>query len=189
MDPLLLAYFAVPATITMVAFVGLKLHERSAPPIAEQSAAPMAVPSMQYEMPRFYDEEAMRPVNAQNITGSSLVTGDHNTVTTTARVTLPPAHTVDAGAELAALRKALALLSVPDRDRLNRAFKDAEEEVAKPRPNKEYVGDAVQRVLKVAKGANDFATQVETLTPRVAALASWIGPAGRALLSLVGLST
>jgi hypothetical protein len=36
MDPLLLlAYFALPATITLVAFAGLKLHERSAPPLAD----------------------------------------------------------------------------------------------------------------------------------------------------------
>jgi hypothetical protein len=123
-----------------------------------------------------------------NILGSSVVTGDHNTVTTTARVTLPPAHTVDARAELAALRKALAKLQVPDRDRLDRAFKDAEEEAAKPSPDKEYVGEAVQRVLKVAKGTNEFADQLETLTPRLTALAGWIGPAGRALLSLVGLT-
>nr|WP_294519817.1 hypothetical protein [uncultured Rhodopila sp.] len=31
MDLLLLAYFALPATVTLIAFVGLKLHERSAP--------------------------------------------------------------------------------------------------------------------------------------------------------------
>jgi hypothetical protein len=35
MDPLLLlAYFALPATITLIAFIGLKLHERNAPPVA-----------------------------------------------------------------------------------------------------------------------------------------------------------
>lgn len=40
MDPLLLlAYFAVPATITLVAFVGLKLHERTIPPEADASAS------------------------------------------------------------------------------------------------------------------------------------------------------
>ena len=122
-------------------------------------------------------------------TGSSVVTGDHNTVTTTAHVTLPPAHVVDAKAELAAMREALSGLQVADRGRLDRAFADAEEEAAKPEPDKDYVGNAVGRALKVAKGANDFADQVQALTPRLAALASWIGPAGHALLSLVGLST
>jgi hypothetical protein len=129
-----------------------------------------------------------RSVHATNITGSSVTTGDHNTVTTTTHVTLPPADTVNVTAELTALREALAKLQVPDRDRLDRALKDADEEAAKPSPDKEYVGDAVQRAVTVAKGANDFADQVQTLTPRITALASWIGPAGRALLSLMGLS-
>jgi len=36
MDPILLmAYFALPATISLVAFMGLKLHERGAPPMAK----------------------------------------------------------------------------------------------------------------------------------------------------------
>ena len=36
MDPLLLlAYFALPATITLIAFAALKLHERSAPPVED----------------------------------------------------------------------------------------------------------------------------------------------------------
>ncbi len=36
MDPfLLLAYFALPATISLLAFVGLKLHERRARPMAQ----------------------------------------------------------------------------------------------------------------------------------------------------------
>lgn len=47
MDPLLLlAYFAVPATITLVAFVGLKLHERSAPPMPADPAT--LTPSANY---------------------------------------------------------------------------------------------------------------------------------------------
>nr|WP_294507253.1 type VI secretion system contractile sheath small subunit [uncultured Rhodopila sp.] len=34
---LLLAYFALPATITLIAFVGLKLHERNAPPLPDNA--------------------------------------------------------------------------------------------------------------------------------------------------------
>jgi hypothetical protein len=123
-----------------------------------------------------------------DITGASVVTGDHNTVTTTAHVRLPPTSTVDPKAELSALRDLLASLNVPERGRLDRALQDAEEEAAKPDPDKGEVADAVQRVLKAAKGANAFAEQIEKLAPRVAALAAWVGPAGHALLSLVGLS-
>jgi hypothetical protein len=123
-----------------------------------------------------------------NITGASIVTGDYNTVTATVHVALPPPASVDPKAELAALRELLAKLQTPDRGKLDRAFDDAEEEAAKPDPDKSEIGGALQRVLKAAKGANDFAGQVETLAPRVAALASWLGPVGHGLLALAGLS-
>jgi len=73
-----------------------------------------------------------RSVTARDITGSSAVTGDHNTVTTTMKqVALPPADTVDVKAELAALRELLAeLKGVPDRGKLDRAIEDAVEETA-----------------------------------------------------------
>ena len=63
-----------------------------------------------------------RSVTARDITGSSIVTGDHNTVTTTMRqVAIPPADKVDVKSELAALRELLAgLKNVPDRGRLDR---------------------------------------------------------------------
>jgi hypothetical protein len=122
-----------------------------------------------------------------DITGSTIVTGDHNTVTT--HVTLPQASSVDPKAELAALRQALAGLQVPERRKLEHGLVAAEDEVATPKPDREYVADMLKGVLKAAKGANGFAEQIETLSPRIAALASWAGPAGHALLSLVGLSS
>jgi hypothetical protein len=87
------------------------------------------------------------------------------------------------------LREALASLHTPDRGKLDRAFHDAEEEAAKPDPDRAEIAGALQRVLKAAKGANSFAEQVEKLAPRIAALAAWVGPAGRVLLSLAGLGT
>jgi hypothetical protein len=105
------------------------------------------------------------------------------------QITLPPAHTVDVKAELAALREALAgLQRVPDRGKLDRAMQDAVEEAAKPEPDKEEVGGAVERVVKYAKAADDFAEHTEKIVPRLAALASWLGPAGRALLNVLGVS-
>ena len=132
-----------------------------------------------------------RSVTARNITGSSIVTGDHNTVTTTMKqITLPPADQVDAKAELAGLRDLLRELNkVPDRGKLNRAMEDAVEETAKPEPDKEEVSGALERVVKYAKAADDFGEHAEKLLPHVAALASWLGPAGHTLLSMLGLST
>ena len=131
-----------------------------------------------------------RSVTARDITGSSVVTGDHNTVATTMKqVPLPPADQVDVKAELAALREALAALQkVPDRGKLDRAIEDAADEAAKPEPDKEEVGGALERVVKYAKAAGDFTDNAGKLLPPLTALASWLGPVGHGLLSLLGLS-
>jgi hypothetical protein len=131
-----------------------------------------------------------RSVTARDITGSSIVTGDRNTVSTTAKqIALPPADQVDVRAELAALREALAeLKKVPDRGKLDRAMEDAVEETAKPEPDKEEVGGALERAVKYAKAADDFGEHTEKLVPRLAALASWLGANGHNLLALLGIS-
>jgi hypothetical protein len=117
------------------------------------------------------------------------VTGDHNTVSTTMKqVALPPADQVDVKSELIALREALAeLKKVPDRGKLDRAVEDAVVETAKPGPDKEEVGGALERAVKYSKAADDFGEHAEKLLPRVTALASWLGPAGRGLLNMIGL--
>jgi hypothetical protein len=131
-----------------------------------------------------------RSVTARDITGSSVVTGDHNTVTTTMKqVPLPPADTVDVKAELAALRELLVeLKNVPDRGKLDRAMQDAVEETAKAQPDKAEVGGAVERVVRYAKAADDFGEHVEKLLPRLAAVASWAGVAGHGLLAMAGIA-
>lgn len=131
-----------------------------------------------------------RSVTAGNITGSSVVTGNQNTVTTTMRqVAAPPAETVDVKAEVAALRELLAQMqNVPDRGKVDRAMQDAVEESAKPQPDKAEVGGAVERAIKYATSADDFGEHVEKLLPRLTAIASWVGAAGRAMLALVGVT-
>ena len=130
-----------------------------------------------------------RSVTARDITASSVVTGDHNTVMTTmGQVAVAPADEVDAKAELAALRELLVgLKNVPDRGRLDRAMEDAVEETAKPEPDKECVGNALERVAKSAKAASDFSENAEKIVPRLVALGSWLGPAGRAVLNVLGV--
>ena len=131
-----------------------------------------------------------RSVTARDITGSSIVTGNQNTVTTTMRqVAAPPADKVDVKAELAALKELLAqLTNVPDRGRLDRAMQDAVEETAKPQPDKAEVGNALERVAKCAKAAGDFTKNAEKIVPRLVALGSWLGPAGRAVLNALGIA-
>ena len=107
-------------------------------------------------------------VTARDITGSSIVTGDHNIVSTTMKqMPLPPPDQVDVKAELAALREALAgLQKVPDRGKLDRAIEDAVEETDKSEPDKEEVGGALERAVKYAKAADDFSDHAATLLPR-----------------------
>jgi len=71
---------------------------------------------------------------------------------------------------------------------LGSAIEDAADEAAKPEPDKEEVGDALERAVKYAKAAEDFGEHAEKLLPRLAALASWLGPVGHSLLSMVGLA-
>jgi hypothetical protein len=130
-----------------------------------------------------------RSIRADNVANSVLSTGDGTTNTLTTRVAPPTVGSVDLRSELVALREVLAGLSVPEQGRMDRALADASDEAAKAEPDKEELAGAVGRALKAARGANDFAEQVEKLTPLVTALASWAGPAGHALLSLLGLGT
>jgi hypothetical protein len=130
-----------------------------------------------------------RSVTARDITGSSVVTGDRNTVSTTmTQLPLPPPETVNVASELAALRELLGKLNVPDRGKLDRAMQDATEETAKPKPDKEEVAGAVGRVVKYAKAADDFGQHAEKLLPRIAALGSWLGTHGASLLALAGIA-
>ena len=76
---------------------------------------------------------------------------------------------------------------ITDRGKLDRAVEDAVDETAKPEPNKEEVGGALERVAKYAKAADDFGEHAEKLLPRLVALGSWLGPAGRAVLNALGV--
>jgi hypothetical protein len=102
-------------------------------------------------------------------------------------MTLPPPDTVDVRAELAALQELVCKLNLQDRGKLNRAIEDATEETNKADPDKEEVADAVGRIVKYAKAADDF-DDVSNLLPHIAALGSWLGTYGHALLTAVGMS-
>lgn len=130
-----------------------------------------------------------RSITARDIAGSSVVTGDNNTVTTKlTQHPLPPPETVNVAVELTALRELLGKLNLPERGKLDRAMQDATEETAKPKPDKEEVAGALGRVVKYAKAADDFGQHAEKLLPRIAALSSWLGTHGQALLAMAGIA-
>lgn len=119
--------------------------------------------------------------------GSSIVTGDHNVIRTQYQGSLPPADQVEIKAEVTALRETLAALGAPDQGKLERALADAEEEAAKPAPDPDEIGGALDRAIGYAKKANGFAEQAAKLKPHLEAACSWLGQNWHKLLAAAGL--
>ena len=124
-----------------------------------------------------------------NAIGSVFVTGDQNVVTAKIeQVTLPPPETVNIAVEIQALREVLAGLDAPDARKIRNAFEDVDDELAKPKPNKDEVGQALERALGYAAKVEGFADKVESLAPRVVNAVSWLGENWHKLLAVVGLT-
>jgi len=122
-------------------------------------------------------------------TGNVIQTGDHDTASLQlTQTTLPPAETVDLQAEVAALRQILAGLQAPDQKKIDRALDDAEEEIAKPEPDRDEIGIALDRALNYAKKAEGFAATAEKLRKHVTNTVSWLGDNWHKLLAAVGLT-
>lgn len=125
-----------------------------------------------------------------SVTGAQIITGDDNNAEMRhVTVTFPPADAVDVRAELAALRGALSALTGLEGGKLGRAFDDADEEAAKAEPDKSEMGSALERALKHARTASDFADQAERIGQRLAPLIAWLGDNWKATLGkAAGLS-
>jgi hypothetical protein len=124
---------------------------------------------------------------ARDAVGSSIVTGDKNVVHTEYQDTLPPAESVDIRAEIRALREVFAALGSPEQAKLERAIADAEEEAAKPAPDRDEIGGALDRAIKYATKANGFAEQAAKLRPHLEAACGWLGQNWHKLLAAAGL--
>jgi hypothetical protein len=124
-----------------------------------------------------------------NASGNVIQTGDRNIASVQyQQATLPPPEGVDIRSELTALREALARLDSPDRRKIENALSDAEEELAKPEPDKDEVGHALDRALDYAKKAEGFAQIIETLKPHITSAAAWLGSNWHKILGVVGLA-
>jgi hypothetical protein len=88
-------------------------------------------------------------------------------------------------ADVAHLTRLVRDLHVTDRAALGRAVDAAHEAAAPPDPDRFEVGGAVERVLKLARGAADFCARAEAIAAAVAPLAAWIGPQAGRLEGLV----
>jgi len=124
-----------------------------------------------------------------NVTGSAIVTGDHNVTSLQfTQTTLPPAESVDVQAEFAALRQILADLQAADQKKIERALEDAAEEITKPEPDRDELGQALNRALTYAQKAEGFAATVGKLQTHTTKIVSWLGDNWHKLLPLVGLT-
>lgn len=124
-----------------------------------------------------------------SVTDSVIQTGDENIATVQfQQAALPQPESVNIQAEVAALRELLLQLKAPDQRKIERAFEDVEEELEKPEPNKDEIGQALDRAINYAKKANRFAEAIDKLRPHVEKLTAWLGQNWHKLLSLVGLA-
>lgn len=124
-----------------------------------------------------------------SVEGAVIQTGDSNTASVQyTKTTLPPAESVDIKSELATLRELLAKLNAPDQKKIERAAEDGEDEVAKPEPDKQEVGGAVERMLKYASQAEGFGQIAGKIGSHLTNIVGWLGSNWSNLLNVVGLS-
>lgn len=125
--------------------------------------------------------------------GNVVITGDRNKVKAqieakTKTVTLPAAASVDLPKELAAIRIILEGVGGEHASKVSHALDDASEEAAKPQPNRDEIGTALNRALDYAKRGTNFAEEVGKLVPHLVNAAAWLGSNWHHLLGVVGLA-
>ena len=122
--------------------------------------------------------------------GSAIQTGNSNNASVQFKqTTLPAPEHVNIRAEIDAIREALAKLETSDRRKIDNAFADAKEELKKPEPDKDEVGQALERALNYGKKAEGFVQLIEKLEPHLTKAIAWLGESWHKLLSVVGLTT
>ncbi len=124
-----------------------------------------------------------------SVTGSAITTGDNNVTSVQYQpVSLPAPSSVDIQGELNSLREILVNLPSDYRRKIDNAIADADEEINKPKPDKNEVGKALDRALDYAKKAEGFASLIEKLKPHLTKTVAWLGDNWHNLLSIVNLT-
>jgi hypothetical protein len=123
-----------------------------------------------------------------NVIGSALIAGDHNVISVNYQaVSLPIPDDVDVRGELQALREIIGRLESGDQRKIDNAFADVDEELSKPKPDREEVGKALVRVFDYAKKAEGFVGSIKKLQPHVVKAVAWLGENWHHLLPIFGL--
>jgi hypothetical protein len=122
--------------------------------------------------------------------GNVIITGDENEVSATitaSKGTKKRAsdRSVRIDSELASIRAIIERLGSEQAGRIGRAFDDATEEVARPSPDRNEVGAALERALQTAQKAHGFAEEIDKLAPHVRNAVLWLGDGWNKLLAFV----
>lgn len=117
--------------------------------------------------------------------GSTIITGDHNKVS--ANISIQPGD-VDIIQELAALRKILARLDLPTKQRrqVDNALQQATEEATEGEPDRADMGSALDRALATVKKLGKLGEVVAEIRPHVERAAVWLGENGAPLIAMLG---
>jgi len=82
---------------------------------------------------------------------------------------------VDINAVFRSLGELLQTLETPEKNKIVNAMKDIDDELSRREPDKEEIGGALQRALKYAKKAANFAENLDELKTHVVNAAAWLG--------------
>lgn len=105
-----------------------------------------------------------------------------------AKTTLPAPHRVDMPAELAKIRRILTVLRAEDAILIEIALDEARYQLAKPQPDADKIGAAVQRALDLASRNEGFEERRDALTHPLRHVCAWLGGPWHRLLGFVGLT-
>ena len=90
----------------------------------------------------------------------------------------------DVKAELDKLSDVFLKLQSPNQSKIKRAFEDIQEELQKSYPDKDEVGQALERAIKYAQGANDFSVSTDKFYFHLQKVTNWLGEGWDKLLPL-----
>lgn len=90
----------------------------------------------------------------------------------------------DIKAALDKLSEVFLNLQSPNQSRIKRAFEDIHEELEKSYPDKDEVGQALERAIKYAQGANDFSVSTDKFYSHLQKVTNWLGEGWDKLLPL-----
>ena len=100
---------------------------------------------------------------------------EDNTFTQTNTTITQSSSEVDIKAAIAAINKILRNIESPDQLKIDNALTEINHELEKTEPDKNDIGQAMQRILKGAKQAPIFVKYVEQLKPHVFNVLAWCG--------------